>query len=117
MYKAETSIPEDIFCPQAVRRNSTIVKCHPYSHWKAEQGWNMAGEMEDLGAAITAQQFSSIKTHSTEILVFNWTDFLSNWGFFHAGDAIAELLINRQRFYRRRLCLSCSLGDEKSSVL
>lgn len=72
----------------------------------------MAGEMEDLGAVITAQQLSSIKTHSTEILVFNWTDFLSYWGFFHAGDAIAELLINRWR-----LCLSCSLRDEKSPVL
>lgn len=88
-----------------------------YIHWKAEQGWNMAGEMEDLGTVITAQQFSSIKTHSTEILIFNWIDFLSNWRFFHGGHAIAELLINRQIIYRRRLCLSCSLGYEKFSVL
>lgn len=77
----------------------------------------MAGEMEDLGAVITAQQFSSIKTHSTEILVFNGTDFLSNWRFFCGGDAIAALLINRQSIYRRRVRLSCSLGYGKFSVL
>lgn len=77
----------------------------------------MAGEMEDLGAVITAQQFSSIKTHSTEILIFNGVDFLSNWRFFCNGDAIVELLVSRESIYRSRLCLSCSLGYENFPVL
>lgn len=67
-----------------------------YIHWKAEEGWNMAGEMEDLGAVITTQQFSSIKTHSAEIFILNCIDFLSDWRFFHRdGGTITELLIRR----------------------
>lgn len=77
----------------------------------------MAGEMEDLGAVITAQQFSSIKTHSTEVLILNCIDFLSNWRFLCDGGTIGELLIDRWSICRRRFYLSCSLGYEKFSVI
>lgn len=77
----------------------------------------MAGEMEDLGAVITTQQFSSIKTHSAEIFILYCIDFLSDWRFFHReGGTITELLIRRQSIYRRRLYLSFSLCCNKFSV-